>query len=69
MEVTTTIELNRQELWDLIESLPEGRTALHVKLRGARDAFERRYPVYGNGAKIKPSPALEGIQRKLESGD
>jgi hypothetical protein len=69
MEINVVIELTRQELWDLIESLPENRTGLHVKLRGARDAFERRYQVYGNGAKISPSSVLEGIQHKLESGD
>jgi hypothetical protein len=66
MEVTAVIELTKQELWDLIESLPEGRTALHEKLRGARGAFEGRYQVYGNGAKIKPeSPALAALNERF----
>jgi hypothetical protein len=69
MEVTAVIELTRQELWDLIESLPEGKTTLHEKLRGARGTFEGRYQVYGNGAKIKPkSPALEALNARLNEG-
>jgi hypothetical protein len=54
MEVTAQIELNREELWKLLESLPDNSSALYVKLSGLREVFEKPLPVYGNGSKIKP---------------
>lgn len=58
MEVTVNIELNKEELWALIESLPSNpqgiKSSLYDKLTAARLAFERPLQVYGNGAKIKP---------------
>lgn len=53
MEEIVTAELNERNLWVLIESLPEGETALYNYLRGLADAFKTTPKVYGKGYGIK----------------
>jgi hypothetical protein len=68
VEVTVNIELNRQELWILIESLPTdpqgSKKLLSDKLRAARVPFERTLSVYGGASKIKPAAALNDYHNK-----
>jgi len=66
MEVTATVDLTYQELWQLLESLPDDCSPLYDKLNAARVAFERPLQVYGNGAKIKPkSAALDALNERF----
>lgn len=64
MEVSVNVELNYQELWALLESLPESKTALYGKLSALRVPFERRYQIYGNGATIKPLAVVNDYHNK-----
>lgn len=65
MEVSVTVDLTYQELWNLLESLPDNCSPLYVKLSAARQAFERPLQVYGNGAKIKPVSVLQQYHNKM----
>jgi hypothetical protein len=54
MEEVATVDLTYAEIWTILESGTVGETsALYKKLRAARDSFERKPKVYGNGLGIK----------------
>jgi hypothetical protein len=54
MEVEASVTFSRQQLWTLLESLPESQEVLAAKLSEALEAIERTLPVYGGKTTIRP---------------
>jgi hypothetical protein len=64
LDVTVSVELNRQELWEVLESLPSNSSKLYDRLSALRVAFERPLHIYGNGAKIRSVNAVHEYHNK-----
>jgi hypothetical protein len=54
MEIEASVSFSRQELWTLLESLPESNKELAGKLSEALAGIERKLPVYGGITSIRP---------------
>lgn len=55
MEVEASVTFSRQELWSILESLPESQEVLSAKISEALAGVERKLPVYGGITRIRPS--------------
>lgn len=68
MKVTVNLAFNKQELWTLIECLPDNPQGvyktLYERLSAAREPFERKHQIYGGVSSIRPSTLVNEYHNK-----